>query len=115
MHPDVEHYFEALPADRKPLMTQLHGIIVGLFPEADVNLSYRMPTYRVGDGWVSLASQKHYVSLYTCGAHHLAEFKTQHPEIRTGKGCINFKPDAEPPVKAIEQVVRHAIEHPKPA
>jgi len=55
------------------------------------------------------------VSLYTCGAHHLAEFKTQHPEIRTGKGCINFKPDIEPPVKAIEQVVRHAIEHPKPA
>ena len=111
----LEDYFDAVPADRKGVVERLHGLILGLYPDAQVDLSYRMPTYRVGDGWVALANQKHYVSLYTCGAEHLAEFRAAHPEIRTGKGCINFKPDAELPVVAIEQVIRHAIEHPKPA
>ena len=79
-------YLDAVPADRKPLVERLHGLILDLFPEADVDLSYRMPTYRFGDGWVALANQKRYVSLYTCGAHHLVEFKKAYPGIKTGKG-----------------------------
>lgn len=112
---ELEDYFEAVPPERKAVFEQLHGLILSLYPEAAVDLSYRMPTYRVGDGWVAIANQKHYVSLYTCGAQHLAGFRAAHPEIRTGKGCINFKPDAELPVDAVAQVIRHAIEHPKPA
>jgi uncharacterized protein YdhG (YjbR/CyaY superfamily) len=110
----VQAYFNALPADRKPLAEQLHGIILALFPEVTVDLSYRMPTYRVGKGWVALANQKHYVSLYTCSTHHLTWFRKRHPEIRTGKGCINFRPDVDLPVGAVEQVIRHAIEQPAP-
>ena len=72
-----------------------------------------MPTYAVGDGWVAVATQKHYVSLYTCSAAHIAEFKRRHPEIRTGKGCINFSPRAALPVEDVEGVIRHAVERPK--
>ena len=75
-------------------------------------MSYRMPTYRAKDGWVALANQKRYVSLYTCGAHHLVEFKVKCPGIGTGRGCINFKVTDPVPGTALRQVIRHAIEPP---
>lgn len=115
LNQELEDYFDAVPPGRKALLEQLHGLILSLYPDALVDLSYRMPTYRVGHGWVAIANQKHYVSLYTCGEQHLADFRAAHPEIPTGKGCINFKPDAKLPATAVTQVIRHAIEHPKPA
>ena len=64
------------------------------------------------DGWVAIANQKHYVSLYTCGYHHIEDFKNAYPKVRTGKGCINFREKDELPLDALADVVRHAIEHP---
>ena len=110
---DVKRYLAAVPENRKPLVERLHGLIVGLYPEVAIDMSYRMPTYKVGDGWVALANQKRYVSLYTCGAHHLAAFKKNYPGIKTGTGCINFRLSDEVADEAIEQVIEHAIEHPK--
>ena len=113
MNEALENYFASVPADRKPVVDKLHQLIIGLYPEATIDISYKMPTYRVGDRWVALANQKHYVSLYTCGHHHIAEFKQKHPEIKTGKGCINFKPGNELPVEDLKAVVTHAITNPK--
>ena len=111
---DVAAYLDAVPAERRALVDALHALILEAFPDASVDMSYRMPTYRVGEGWVAIANQKRYVSLYTCGAHHLVEFRAEHPRIRTGKGCINFSPREPLPLEAIGRVVRHAIAHPKP-
>lgn len=113
MDRDVQHYLASVPDERKPLVDKLHSLIVGLYPEAKIDMSYRMPTYKAKDGWVALANQKRYVSLYTCGAHHLAKFKEQRPGIKTGKGCINFKDTDTLPVAAVKSVIKHAIEHPK--
>jgi len=74
---------------------------------------YKMPTYQVDDGWVAIANQKRYVSLYTCGYHHIADFKAKHPQIKTGKGCINFRQKDELPLDDLKAVVTHAIMHPK--
>ena len=60
-----------------------------------VDMKYKMPTYSVDDGWVAMASQKNYLSFYTCSFDHIAAFKDRHPKIKTGKGCINFK-DSDP-------------------
>lgn len=94
-------------------MQRLHSLVLRLFPEADVDLSYRMSTYRFGDDWVALANQKRYVSLYTCSAHHLVNFKQAYPKIKTGKGCINFKLSDEFEDTIVMEVIRQAIEHPK--
>ena len=109
----VQQYFDSVPTERKPLIDKLHSLIVGLYPNAEIELSYRMPTYRAKAGWVAIANHKHYVSLYTCGAHHLETFKQRHPRIKTGKGCINFRPTDSLPLADVEQVIKHAIEHPK--
>ena len=77
-------------------------------------MSYRMPTCHRGDGWVAIANRKRYVSLYTCGYHHIAAFTRKHPQVRTGNGCINFREKDTLPLEDLGEVVRHAMEHPKP-
>ncbi len=109
----VDEYLASVPADRQALFRRLHALIVELYPHVRVDLSYRMPTYRVDAGWVALANQKHYVSLYTCGPHAIAQFKEKHPDVKTGKGCINFRPGKPLPLADLRRVVKRAIEHPK--
>ena len=70
---------------------------------------YGMPTYRVKPGWVSLANQKAYVTLYTNSDRHIAAFKAKYPAIKTGKACINFGDTDPVPAAAIKNVVRHAM------
>lgn len=110
----VKTYFEGIPDERREMMQTLHEIIIALYPDIDLTMKYKMPTYSLDDGWVAIANQKQYVSLYTCGAHHIAGFKKDHPSIKTGKGCINFKPKDSLPAQAIRDVIQHAIDHPKP-
>jgi uncharacterized protein YdhG (YjbR/CyaY superfamily) len=114
MNKEVQRYIDPVPEERKPLFLKLQTLILGLYPNAEVLIWYRMPTYRIKPGWVALANQKSYVSLYTNGAHHIGEFKAKYPRIKTGTGCINLKVTDEFPVAALKKVIRHAIEHPKP-
>ena len=113
MKDEVEAYFASVSGERRARLDSLHNLITSLYPDATVDLQYKMPTYHAGEGWVAIANQKNYVSLYTCGEHHLAKFKAKHPEIKTGKGCINFRPKDTLPLSDIEQVVKHAMDHPK--
>lgn len=108
MDADVTAYFNGLPVDRQRLVDALHDLITTLYPDARISMSWGMPTYRTKDGWVSLANQRRYVSLYTCDARHLAAFKGRHPEIQTGKTCINFRPTDEIPADTAK-VIRSAM------
>jgi len=90
MNPEVEACFSALRPRRKARMNELQGLKVELLPGAIVDMHYRMPTYRVGDGRIAIASQKNFGSLCTCGYHHIEAFRANHPRIETGRGCNNL-------------------------
>ena len=115
MNKDVSQYFDAVPESRKPHIDALHAAIMECFPQATVDMKYKMPTYNYADGWVAIANQKNYVSLYTCSAEHLAAFKKNHPDSQTGKGCIKVREKDAIPVDAVKGVIRHAIQRPKGA
>jgi uncharacterized protein YdhG (YjbR/CyaY superfamily) len=109
----IEEYLASVPADRQGLVEALHRLITALYPDAAVSMKYKMPTYEAGEGWVALANQKRYVSLYTCSAEHIETFKKKHPKVRTGTACINLRATDPLPVDDLKAVIRHAIDHPK--
>ncbi len=113
MNREVKKYMDAVTVSRKAKIDSLHTLITNAFPKAIVDMRYKMPTYHHGDGWVAISNQKNYVSLYTCGYHHIEKFKVKYPKVKTGKGCINFKDNDPMPLKDIKAVVMHAINHPK--
>lgn len=98
MNIEMEKYLLAVPAERKARLNQIHLMILDLYPDAIVDMGYKMPTCRVGDGWVAFANQKRYLSVYTCSYHHIGPFKAKYPRIKTGKGCINFRDNDELPL-----------------
>ena len=63
MNREGQRYLLAVPAERHPLVANLHSLILGLHPRADLDMSFRMLTSRAKDGWVVLTNQKTYVSL----------------------------------------------------
>lgn len=114
MKVEVQDYINAVTDERRALFDTLHALIMGLYPDADVVISYGIPTYRAKGGWAGLGYWKQGVSLYTNGPHHLAEFVEAHPRIKTGKGSINFRTSDRVPAEAVEKVVRSAVENVKP-
>ena len=90
MKREVKKYMAAVPVSRKARIESLHALITKAFPKAIVDMRYKMPNYQFRDGWIAIANQKNYVSLYTCGYHHIESFKSKYLTIKTGKGCINF-------------------------
>jgi uncharacterized protein YdhG (YjbR/CyaY superfamily) len=109
----VLQYIDSVPKSRRAHIDTLHGLVLKCFPDVDVTMKYRMPTYSLGRGWVAIANQKNYVSLYTCSATHLAVFRPKHRSIKTGKGCINFREKDVIPVDDVIGVITHAITEPK--
>ena len=110
---DVSDYIQSIPDHRLDCFLSIHNLILKIYPDASVDMSYNMPTYRVGNGWVALANQKNYISLYTCGASHLETYKQKHPQQKAGKGCINFRDSDEVHHDDLEVVIRHAVEYAK--
>ena len=90
-------------------MTGLINLILGVFPKAKLSMRYKMPTFETGEGWMSLASQKTYVSVYTCSPDKIAPYLDRHPETRCGKGCLNFRDSDEIDEKTLGLVVRNAL------
>ncbi len=110
MNEDVRRFIGSIPADQRAQFDELQTLILRLYPQAEVVLSYHVPTYRTKSGWVALGYRKGGVSLYTNGPHNLAEFKADQPRIKTGKGSINFVAGEPVPLASVEKVIRHAME-----
>lgn len=85
------------------------NLIKELYPDAEESMKYKMPTYTTAQGWVAVANQKSYISLYTCSSEHLASFKAAHPGIKTGKGCINFRDKDPIPLEDLKPVIHSAV------
>ena len=98
-----------MPTLRRKRGGRLLDLIRNIAPQAEASMKYKMPTFVLGDGWISVGNQKHYVSLYTCSSEHIASFSNKHPKQKTGKGCINFKDGDKLCEKDLGQVIRSAL------
>jgi hypothetical protein len=87
----IDDYIAKLPEARAERGRLLHALVLKLFPDAVVSLDYRMPTYRMGEHFFAWASQKQYLSVYTCSSERITAFKKRRPEVKSGVGCLNFR------------------------
>ena len=55
-------YIEAIPAGQRPLFDRIHRLVRELHPDAGVVLSYKMPTFVVGDRRLYVGAWRHGVS-----------------------------------------------------
>ena len=106
----VQRYVDAIPAGQKPLFDRLQSLILELYPDAEIVISYQIPTYKAKGGRVSLGLWKDGVSLYTTDPQYIERFKSKHPTIKTGKASLNFKLTDKLPEKDLREVINRAIQ-----
>jgi hypothetical protein len=92
----VRGYIDAIAPEHRPLFDRVHRLVLEVHPEADVVLSYQMPTYTVGRRRLYLGVWRHGVSVYGWSEGRDAGFTARHPELTSGKGTVRLRPgDAE--------------------
>lgn len=125
----IEEYLEALPDDRKDVITKMRKAVKKTLPKGfEERLSYGMLGYVVPhklypDGYhcdpklplpfMNIASQKNFVALYHMGIYSdkklLDWFVKEYPKhckskLDMGKSCIRFKKMDDIPYKLIEEL-----------
>lgn len=107
----VRDYIDAIPPEHRPLFDRLHQLILAVYPDAAVVLSYKMPTYKVGSGRLHVGAWKHGVSIYGWKPGREAGFLARHPELRTSTGTIRLRSEdaAGIPDEELRDLVRSAL------
>lgn len=106
----VRRYRDGIATAYRPLFDRLHGLIVRSCPDAELVLSYGMPTYRVGRRRLNVGAWQHGLSLYV-SPNRDGGFSTRHPELVAGKGTIRLGIDdaARIPDEEFLDLVRAAL------
>ncbi len=87
----VRRYLDEMDSEYRPVFDRLHRLIVPICPDAEVMLSYGMPTYRIGRRRLNIGVWKHGLSLYVSPSRD-GGFSARHPELAAGKGTIKLSP-----------------------
>lgn len=106
----VRHYRDEMDSEYRLVFDRLHQLIVATCPDAEVVLSYGMPTYRVGRRRLNIAAWKRGLSLYVSPSRD-GGFSARHPELAAGKGTIKLSPAdaARIPDPEFQDLVRAAL------
>jgi Domain of unknown function (DU1801) len=87
----VRRYCDEMDSDSRPVFDRLHRLVMTMCPDAEVVISYGMPTYRIGRRRLNLGAWKHGLSLYV-SPNRDGGFSARHPELAAGKGTIKLRP-----------------------
>jgi uncharacterized protein YdhG (YjbR/CyaY superfamily) len=111
MNDAVRAYIDGIASEHRALFDRLQRLVVEVHPEAEVVISYQIPTYKVGRRRLFVGVWKHGVSIYGWGQGHDAGFTARHPELKTGRGTIQLRPEdaAGIPDEEFRDLVRAAL------
>ena len=90
MKEEVAAYIDAIEADRRPLFDRVHLLIMEVQPEAEVILSYKMPTYVSGARRLHVGVWKHGLSFYGWQHGQDGGLVARHPDLDNGKGTLRL-------------------------
>src|SRR6266498_2909443 len=108
----MRDYIDTIAPEHRALFDRLHRLVLEVYPDATVVLSYQMPTYRVGRRRLFLGVWKHGVSIYGWDQGRDAGFTARHPELKTSRGTIQLRPEAAAgiPDDEFRDLVRAALD-----
>ena len=107
----MQDYVEAISPRNRPLWDRLHRLALEAHPDADLVLSYAMPTFAVGDRRLHVGAWKHGLSLYGWQPGRDAGFVARHPQLDNGKGTLRLTPTvlADLPDEELRDLLRAAL------
>jgi hypothetical protein len=87
----VRRYLDEMSGDFRPVFDRLHRLMVETCPDAELVLSYGMPTFRIGRRRLNVGAWQHGLSLYV-SPNRDGGFSARHPALAAGKSTIKLRP-----------------------
>lgn len=108
----VQDYIDGIAPEHRPLFDRLHRLILAVHPDATVVLSYKIPTYEVGNRRLYVGVWKHGLSIYGWGQGRDDALTSRHPALKTSKGTLQLRPEdaAAIPDDELSDLVRAALD-----
>ena len=108
----ADEYIKTFPADKQAILKQVRETLRKAVPDAEEVISYQIPAFRLGGGWVF------YYSMYTshfslaCPPPFAAfkEFAKELSGYKQSKSAVNFPLEEPVPVKLIAQMAKFQAE-----
>lgn len=96
MEQAVREYLEAMSEQNRPLFDRVDRLVRTRYPDVELALSYKMPTYAVGTHRLYVGAWSHGLSFYGWNRDQDGGFWSAHPQLVTSTGTIRLQPaDAE--------------------
>ena len=86
----VRAYVDGLDHDGRALFDRFHALVLAEHPEATTELSYKMPTYVVGEHSLHVGVWKHGLSLYGWSAGRDGGFCDRYPQLCGDRGTLKL-------------------------
>ena len=108
----VRKYIDGIAPEQQPLFDRIHRLVLKTLPDAEVVISYNIPTYKVGRRRLYVATWKHGVSIYGWDQGRDAGFTARHPTLVGAKGTIRLRAADLAAISddELRDLVRHALE-----
>lgn len=87
---DVQAYLDDIDAVHRPMWDRVDGLVRALYPEVELRITYKMPTFVVGERQLPVGVWKHGLSLYGLHESNDAGFIARHPELSSGRGTVQL-------------------------
>ena len=112
MNDAVQDYIEAITPAQRPAFDRIHRLVLESYPDAEMLITYQMPTYKVGNNRLYVGAWKNWVAIYGLDFGRDGGFAERHPELNTNKGTIQLRPDAAAaiPDSELRDLVRAALD-----
>jgi uncharacterized protein YdhG (YjbR/CyaY superfamily) len=94
MDDPVQDYIEAIDPRQRPAFDRIHRLVMQSHPDAELLISYQMPTYKVGNNRLYVGAWKNWVAIYGLDFGRDGGFAARHPELINHNGAIQLRPDA---------------------
>jgi uncharacterized protein YdhG (YjbR/CyaY superfamily) len=87
---DVATYLEAVDPERRPLFDRVHRLVLEVRPDAELVLSYKMPTFVAGEQQLHVGVWKHGLSFYGWQHGRDGGLAARHPHLDNGRGTLRL-------------------------
>ena len=105
----IEEYLSTLSEDAQKVMGEIIATIKEQVPNADGQISYNMPAFKVnGEYFIHFSAWKNHIGMYPIPAGNEA-FQKQIEQYRSAKSSLNFPLDKPMPIKLIEKFIKFRI------
>src|SRR6266849_3009075 len=102
----VDEYIAAQSAEAQPRLRELRAIFRAALPEAAEVISYGLPTYKFGAGFVSFGAAKRHCAIYGSSTVALAD---ELRGFRQSKGTLRFPLDQPIPAELVRKLIMATV------